>query len=506
MNDWQSLHPDGIVNLLNPLPYRSVRFFLREGIASMRTDRSPIRHLAWLSFFICFAAPPVSAEPNPVGKEWCFDTIKMKNGYVLHGLILDETAAGVRFQNVSRSSGRATVCITAVLRRDDIEKIDKLPDIERELLRNRLKELDPTGDGERKRMEMLDLKVVEWNGKAKAGRRYDSEHFSLISSAREEVVRRSAVRLEQIYAAYVHFLPPRFPGGKSTTILLYPSLDDYQAMLKTQNWKLQNPAFFDPGSNRIVCGSNLLKLGEDLEEIRQTHQEQRSKLDQREAVLRQLYGKKPLELVRHLQPLLDYRKDMAKADKHNDAIFDNETKRLFAILYHEAFHAYAANFVYPAAVPNATPEGPPGELPRWFNEGLAQIFETAIVEAGELRVGHTEKERLVKVKELLRKNELLPVEKLLGSTVKQFVVRDDGDRVASEGAYLASWALASYLTFDRRLLGSKRLDAFVRSANRGENAVESFGNLTGQKLPEFERDFHAWLQKLQTDGRLIDMK
>ena len=41
-------------------------------------------------------------------------------------------------------------------------------------------------------------------------------------------------------------------------------------------------------------------------------------------------------------------------------------------------------------------------MPRWLNEGLAQIFETAIIEAGELRVGHADAERLARVKEEIR--------------------------------------------------------------------------------------------------------
>src|SRR6516225_9397706 len=57
----------------------------------------------------------------------------------------------------------------------------------------------------------------------------------------------------------------------------------------------------------------------------------------------------------------------------NDGLFKEATRHLFQTLYHEAFHAYLVNFVYP-------PED--GEAPRWLNEGLAQIFETAIVEAG----------------------------------------------------------------------------------------------------------------------------
>ena len=463
-----------------------------------------IRRLAAALAFVLLCSVYSAAQPVPIAQEWRLETIKLKNGYVLKGLVLEETAAGVRFQLVNRSNGRPTVCMTSTLRRGDIDRIEKLPEEEREALKNRLNELDPTGEGERKRMESLELQVTDWDGQAKAGRRYDSDYFSLLSNAPEAVVRRSAVRLEQIYTAYAHFLPARYPGGKPTTIVLYPSLDDYQKMLDGKGWKLQNRAFFHPDSNRVFCGSNLLKVGEDLEKIRLMHQEQRGDLDKRESLLRQLYGKKPLELARHLQPILEYRKNMAKADKHNDAIFDNETKRLFTILYHEAFHAYACNFVYPSSGRDSHPESPPGELPRWLNEGLAQIFETAIVESGELRVGHVDRERILKVKEAIRKGEMMPVKELLTAGRNAFIVQISDERLTSDRSYLASWALTSYLTFDRRLLGTPSLDAFVRAVNREGEPKEAFCKLTGQRITEFEKSFHVWLLKLPTEGSMLE--
>jgi hypothetical protein len=469
----------------------------------MWMDASRIPRIAFPLLFLVGTGHAFSADQTPPSKDWTFDTIKLKNGYVFKGLILEETQNGVRFQHVRRANGRATVSLTAVLRRGDIERIDKVSDADRELLRKRLAELDPTGEGERKRMEALELKIVGWNGHAKAGRRYDSDHFTLVSDAPEEIVRRAAVRLEQIYTAYAHYLPPRFPGGKATTIMLHPSLDEYQKILDGQGWKFQNPAFFDASSNRIVCGSNLVKLGKDLEAARQQNQDQRAKLDVAEARIRELFGKKPKELAIRMQDITRGRKTIVDADKYNDGVYDNATKRLFAILYHEAFHAYVCNFVYPP-VRQPKDAGPPGELPRWLNEGLAQVFETAIVEAGELRVGHADKERLARVKEALRQGEMMPVKELLNSGPNQFIVLHRGDRIGSDRAYLASWALASFLTFDRRLLGSSNLDTFVRAINKNKNAEEAFAKLTGQKIADFEKDFHNWLTKLQPDGSLVE--
>ena len=101
-----------------------------------------------------------------------------------------------------------------------------------------------------------------------------------------------------------------------------------------------------------------------------------------------LYGKKP-ELPRHLKPLQEQRAEMEKVAKANEAAFERATRQLFQTLYHEAFHAYVGNFVYPPA--GKDHPDCPGELPRWLNEGMAQVFETAIFEAGELRIGHADR-------------------------------------------------------------------------------------------------------------------
>ncbi len=470
-------------------------------MARMKTDIATTCRLAASFLLLIVTSAATSAEPSGLANAWQYDVIQLKNGYSVKGLILEETEFRIRFQIVRRAPGRPTVCMTAFFYSSDIDfkKIQRLTNEERELLKNRLSELDPKGEGERRRMDSLELQVCEWNGKAKKGWRYDSDYFSLTSNAPEEVVRRLAVRLEQIYLAYAQFLAPRFPGGKPTTVVLYSDLADYQKTLDKWGWKLKNPAFFDPKDNRIVCGSNLQALGDDLRKATITNRDERRKLDTREADYRRLY-KNPQEFAAKMQPINEYRMKLAAADKHNEALFDSATQRLFAILYHESFHAYVCNFVYPS---NAR-QGP-GELPRWLNEGLAQIFETAIVEAGELRVGHADTVRLLKVKDAVRSGEMMPLKELLNSGAKSFLVHDNNERLTSDRAYLASWALAAYLSFDRRLLGSARLDAFIAAVNGGGDAEKAFAKLCGQTLPEFEKAFHAWLLKMPSEGSLLEV-
>jgi hypothetical protein len=420
---------------------------------------------------------------------WSYDVIHLKSGTCFRGLIVEESPALVRFQNIRRQPGRPTVVFSTAFRPDEIKQIERLAPADRELLQARLADLDPTGQGERRRMERLELQKAPWNGKADAALRYVSDHFALTSNAAPEIVRRAAVRLEQLDVAFTRFLPPRHPGGAVTEIILVRSLDQYRSLLRGEGKPFLNPAYFDPAANRLVCASDLERLGDDLERLRQQHQEYLAEVDKLEADLAGLPKSKVPP--RYRQIIRDTRLQIARAERTNDQAFNKATEQLFATLYHEAFHAYLLNFVYPPAQ---------GELPRWLNEGLAQLFETAIVEAGELRIGHADKERLERVREALRKGELMPLPDLLRSGSRPFLLLHGSDRQASDRAYLTAWALAHYLTFERRLLGGPAMDRYVRQLHEGAEPREAFATLVGQPNEAFERDFHRYLQGLQPDG------
>ena len=106
-------------------------------------------------------------------------------------------------------------------------------------------------------------------------------------------------------------------------------------------------------------------------------------------------------------------------------------------------------------------------MPRWLNEGMAQVFETAVFEAGELRIGHADRARLEKAHDLLARKEFLSLKDVLTAKRDVFVVHHAGQRPAADRAYVATWALASYLMFDRRVVGTAALDEFVKAVCAG---------------------------------------
>jgi hypothetical protein len=433
----------------------------------------------------------LAAVPRGAAAEddWQFDVVRLKNGHTLRGLLVEQTPAEIQFRCVSRKPGSRTVVFPTTLQRAEVDRLDLLDDAERAKLAARLKALDPTGKGEAARMASLELKPVPWGKDGQKALRYESTHFVLESNAPEDVVRRVAVQLEQLFAAYARFLPPRHQAGQPTTILLAQSLAGYQELLKGQGRVLLNPAFYDTERNEIVCGTDLQRLGEQLEEARQRNQRILKEAKEKEAELNRLFkGQVPAHLLRQIQ---EARADVDRQNRHNDEQFQAATRQLFATLYHEAFHAYLANFVYPPAE---------ASVPRWLNEGLAQIFETAFIEAGELRVGHADKVRLKEAQAALRRGDLVPLPELLRSGPKQFVVRHASELQTSDRYYLTSWAVAFYLTFDRRLLGTTAMDGYVHAPYGHADPVDAFRRLVGQEPARFETDFREYLANLRPDG------
>jgi hypothetical protein len=456
----------------------------------------PFRTFVLLAILV---VPAVAAPPATT--DWPLDVLKLKNGVVHKGLLLDEGPSGVRFKIVGRAPGRPTVTLVVRFAQNEVAKLEKLSDDDREVLATKLKEIDASPEVEARRLEKLELKRVDWLDKKDAGLRYDSDRFSLISDAPEEVVRRAAYRLENVYAAYARFMPPRFAGGAPTVIYVHQSMAGYLKAVPGGE-AIKNPAFYEPAANRIVCGTDLLKLGEDLSKFRADANKELDRLAGDEARVRKLYGNSP-DLPRHLKPIKEQRSQIERVAKANDEVFERTTRQLFQTLYHEAFHAYVGCFVYP---PNGKGRSDsPGELPRWLNEGMAQVFETAVFEGGELRIGHAERARLGKAQDALRDKAFPQLQDVLTAGRDAFVVTHAGKRPEADRAYVATWALASYLMFDRQALGTPELDDFVKAVNRGANPLTAFEKLAGQPPAEFDKAFHGWLKRLQPNGSLLEL-
>jgi len=476
----------------------------------------------WLvALFLPILAVPVLGQPA-AEPAWKFDKLRTKNGLAFQGILVAENETSVRFHDVRRNPARPTVVVARTFARSAIERIERLDARDRERLAERLKALDPTGKVEDTRIRGLELKAAEWQWgrERKGGLSYNGEeHFLLFSTARRDIVERAVLRLEEVYAAYTSFLPPRplekivpmptrtvtalhelFGALKPapprlflrsrTTILLAQSRAEYHEMLKSTGLNILNPAYYDATRNEVVCASELEQLGDKLEEIRKEHERQSAWVKREEEKAKKLPAGEVRDRV--LREIETARQEIIKVTAANEAQFREATHHLFQTLYHEAFHAYLASYVWPPTERT---------VPRWINEGLAQVFENAVVEAGVLHVDRPDANRLERVKRALKaekpEEQLVRLADLLRSDAKQFLIEHAGDRRAAARHYLTSWALAYYLAFDRQLLGSRKLDEYIDALTREGDPQAAFVKLIGQELPQFEKEFHDYLAKLK---------
>jgi hypothetical protein len=208
--------------------------------------------LVWLGGGAWAGEPPKSTA-------WPLETIYLKNGGVLRGLVIEDTPRHVRLHYVRQPPGRPTVVLTATVNKSEVRRIELLDAAGRQQLQERLQSLDPTGQIEKQRMEELALERTDWQGQPNKGWKYEAEEFTLYSNAAEEIVRRAAVRLDQIYTAYSRFFPPRHKAATPTQILLVSTVEEYRAILNQAGPVLKNPALYV--SDRVTASSAAATCG-----------------------------------------------------------------------------------------------------------------------------------------------------------------------------------------------------------------------------------------------------
>lgn len=452
----------------------------------------------------CLLAIPAAARAQAVPplhtEEWKFDVVYRTRGRdPYYGLVVMQSATDLVIKRVFRSAGKPTVVLEDRIPRAEVARIEMLGPRERQQLATRLETLarERTILGAQIRLwkggtvevpagEAVVLNPAPWgkDGKGKA-RAFTSTYFRLVSNAREDLVQLTAIQMEQVFTAYLRCLPPRDQTPRRITILLTQSLAEYAALVRERGYNILNPAFYDPANNQVVCGSDLERLSHELAKAKEYHEKLRADLLGRRADLVRIYSRQvPPEL---LKPINDSLERIRLAQKRNDQVFKNSHCRLLQRLCHESFHAYLAKCVF---------GDKKMRVPPWLNEGLAQVFETALVEGGELSIGEADPERRRRVLSALKKNDLLPLTTLLRASPRQFQVAHAQEKQAADRNYLAAWALAFYLTFDRQVLGTPALDEYLKALQRGVEPLEAFHTLTGQSLEVFEKGFRSYLKHM----------
>ena len=418
-------------------------------------------------------APP--SGPTLTAK---LETLTLKSGETFSGWVKQENDAHLWFTVLDRPLGGSPTLKTQRYLRTDVEKVDRL-DKEARLAAERsvaqwLREVRRAATAKIKPAPTDVFSLQKTRTLGPPTWEYHGANFKVQSTSDEATVRAVAMRLEERWTALASLIPASREPEAPLRIVIWGSSAEYEAQLRALGASLSHRAFFAPADHLIVARTDLGRIGEEVEKIKQEHAQMladfkrqveelrhaqkseqkvlatRGASDREIAEYQRLRGKQ----LRDEQQLISER--IATSEKRNDELLVELADRTFRDLYHEVFHAYLESRVFPQ---NRF------DVPLWMNEGLAQVFETARIAGGQV----------VKEASPARRDAAMRLAPdLLGPTPLSLadLLRADRDKflhVAALGAtkdrkaaaeaarhYLYAWGLADYLTYRKNLVGPSR--------------------------------------------------
>lgn len=439
--------------------------------------------------------PKITAELA----EWKLETVELHDGRRFSGLILRDTGEYLELDEVRRPAGKPMYLIKRRFPLALVKMLTRVADDDRKNLTDQIQKYRNRNLEESERMSEVTLLRSKVPGRE--AWHYQSPWFDLESRMDEELTRRAVVRIEQMFAAFAVILPSSStPRKDRLKIELFETSDSFRMFQTKHGVKLRHPAFYLREQNILAAGADLSALSQNLANVREKNAATKKSLDDLAKELPQRLQKaaqdftqqgRSAQEVKQLvtalrgnleQELNKLRNDLQTAERKNSQQFEQFTKAMFQRLYHEAFHAYLENFVFPAA---------DFDVPRWLNEGLAQVFEEGIVEVGTLRLDIPSQTRLSALQKDLREQDRLPLAELLNSEPRRFLVAHEDQTLASERLYLYSWGLAHYLVIREPVLQGQVLSKYVGKSQAAPTPQQRFEEMVGQPLDEFEKKWRA---------------
>jgi len=470
------------------------------------------------------AAAAGAAEPRPslATGAWKLESLSLLDGRRLEGLVVEPAAVGehrdltapIGFVQIIQPPGKMMELITwAPITAQRIETIERLPAAEHALLEKRVEEFR----NRRGRQRAAETAVVLVRDDADEAWRYAGQWFGMRSTADPSITRKAVVLLEQVFAALEALVPlPATPGNGSTPPLLvtlcgtaaeYRGVQEKLGIETAVDGLAEHPALYVPGRFQLVAGSDLPAIIEQeqtaADSLALTEREIIDRDRSFEADVRLLAtdlekqgmpAGRRAEVVQLARSRWQRERDemiaQVVAARRDNAANVADARRAFAArLTHEAWHAYADRRLW------GTSRRP---LPLWLDEGLAQVIETAPLEAGELRLDAPDPVRLKALQELLAGPDAPPLAELLRAGQNQFLVGHGGGRKASQQSYLMAWGLAFHLAVLEPVLTPASLAAIserVPSGDKEPSRDTEFERLVGMPIAEFET---AWRRRMLT--------
>jgi regulator of replication initiation timing len=436
---------------------------------------------------------------------WHFEKLTLKNETVYQGLLLRTTpgeAGEAEFAHIIQRPGKPMSAMVRVIPLRNVKQIDHLPPDQRDVLAARFHFFRRRATIEARNMETITL--VPYVGPDGNRLVYEGQWFQVRSSADDESTRRCVVRIEQMFAGFRQLLPPRVEPRGRLRIILFGSMDEFRRQMGRRNLKIENPAIYSLTENMIVAGGDLSRFSEQLSRIRNDHEKllrdfnglervfQRRLATISEEMIASGFQREEIKMEMALQRTT-WRKQQARtqraineANRRNETAFAKVTNRMLKRLYHEGFHAYLENFVFPHHE---------FHVDRWLNEGLAQIFENARFDVEVLRLDAPDPALLARLQADLTSQSRLRLVQLLTAPDSKFLARHALDN--TDRRYLYAWGLAYFLAFERDLLVGDALTNYVVPLQKASPELARFEELVGEPLDKFEIRWRDYMLKLQ---------
>jgi hypothetical protein len=437
-----------------------------------------------------------AAEPAASPAPTALERVHVAGRAPYEGLIDSEDDHWIQFVEVHRPEGEPMFLVCRPIPRRQIAAIERLEPSQHAALRQQIERYRNHAAIEAGRMEAVLLKPAE--GEGNKYRRYEGRWFTLDSTTGEWAARLAVVRAEQIFAAYRQILPPRTAPRHAPRLIMLDSTAEYRALLNRLGYKLDNRACFLEKENLVAVASDLAGAANLAAKVQLQNEQIRLELDRLQAdfdarvkkTLLQMRsdGRTMLEIrrtqmrMRHdfEEQINKKRQELRRAEGGNQEQLLKMAAQVYTRLYHESFHAYLENYVYPHAKHN---------VPYWLNEGLAVMYEGAVRDYDALRVDAANTVMLKKLREELRKGRKLPLAKLLAAGPNEFLSHNNAPAPAAEQFYMHAWGLVYYLAIEKRLLGTPALDRYVEAGAEKLPPERRFERLVGMPLEQFENEW-----------------
>ncbi len=456
--------------------------------------RRKLLRVVFTLYFAALVSPPLLA--NQPGNNWPLESLALLSGPHYEGLVLAESKSQLEFAEIVRPPGKAMYAVVRAIPHSDIAELKQLDPEQRVAAVEWFERFRRRADFAATIGEKLQLTRLRIEGEL--GWQYTGKWFDLASTADEASTRQVIVRLEQLFLAFQHILPPRRPQIEVPRVLIYGHRDEYQDRLRSWGLAVENPAFYAKTQRTIVASCNLGQIAKQATQATREMKEQEDRLRQRNTeyntVLADLaerlrgQGFTQEEIATEVRTRrsqweteqADARQRLAELRRRNEKRLKDAAAVFYRRLAHEAFHAYVESYVL---------LDEKERMPRWLNEGLAQVFEAAPLDVDRFRIDAADPERTAALIADLKSQRPLRLSQVLRAEEEEFLKVHDREEI--DRLYLYSWGLTWQLVFADLNVPASQLDDYLAVQNNSGDAVRRFEKLVGEPLPEWERKWRA---------------